>query len=1134
MKKKQKPWVWNQHAHKRGLRIMKAIVVLLLIGIVQAYSASSYSQEKQVNLKLNNVKIIQVISALEEQSDYKFFFSPQSMDVNKTVSIDAKNENIESVLEELFGQSNVTYRIIDNQVILTTREVALTVVQQNHKITGSVVDVNGEPLPGVNVYEKSNPTNGVITGIDGTYSITVSSGDAVLAFSYIGFEPQEVNVSSRSQISITLVEEFTDLNEVVVVGYGTKKKVNLTGAVATIEGEALENRPTDNILKSLQGTVPGVTIIDRPGGTSINIRGRGTFAGASSPLYIVDGIEVSSDFFNNLDPTTVENISFLKDAASASIYGAKAAYGVVLVTTKQGKKEALRVTYNGSYGAQKATYLPKVLNSWQYADMYRTSELNSGIVEANLRYDLDDIQKYRDGSEPDLYPNSNWFDLVLEPSAMFTKHSLNISGGAEKVQYLFGLGYQRDESLTPGEGTDRYNFLSKTTAELKDWLTVSTNVNFIYKKYDRTLGGASLTEFLRVPPTQVARHTNGEWGSIRDFRQATAEEINYNPLRTLMEKGRGNSDTRHLLTNMMAVLKPFNGFKFTNQVAYNYYDYRSFSFQNTMAGVPSYLNPNGGTIPGTDSDVNQMNNYWLYNEKLIYDGWINYDREFNGVHNLGVMIGMHADSWHQKHLDVGRKVFPSNDMNAISGGSTDPDNQLTTKGTFTEETSLSYFGRATYDYDGKYLFEANFRADASSRFANVGMWGYFPSVSAGWRLSEEGFMSDLDWLDNLKVRASWGRNGNIKSVGLYDTYDTFSGAGTVYNGGTVLPILVEGRIANPNLTWEKTTTTDLGFDVSVNKGLIGFVFDYYVRVTDDILVEQTDIPAETGITDLPYKNVGKVKNSGIELALTHQNQFGDFSYSVGVNMAYIKNEITDLGDGINKLPPSGYWINQVGQPIGSFYMYEADGLYSTEDIANGDVVDFGGYDIEAGMVKLVDQNGDGEITGDDRTIVGSDVPDLTYGVNIDLNYKGFSLSMIGQGISGVKVYMDNEASQAFFNSSVPREWQLDNWTPENQDAQYPKLFKENDLRYQYNSIQSSYWLFNADYFRVKNITFGYTFPQHLSNSIGLEKLRVFVAGDNLFTIRGDKRMKDFDPERSSGRGAQLNMKTYTAGVSVTF
>ncbi|MCT4645972.1 MAG: SusC/RagA family TonB-linked outer membrane protein, partial [Carboxylicivirga sp.] len=468
----------------RWFRIMKIMTCILLIGLMPI-SASVYSQDKEINVKSMHSSIKEVLRHIEEVSNYSFVYNQAAINVDQVVTVQTEKQSIMDILDEILEGKGIHYKIVENKVILYPSNSVKAENQDNvFTVKGAVTDADGEPLPGVNVFEQGNPTNGVITGIDGNYSIQISSPDAILSFTYIGFEAQDVNVTGRSNINITLVEEFTDLDEVVVVGYGTQRKVNLTGAVTTIDGEALESRPTENILKSLQGTVPGVTIIDRPGGTSISIRGRGTFAGASSPLYIVDGIEVSSDFFNNLDPTVVENISFLKDAASASIYGAKAAYGVVLVTTKQGKKEALHVTYNGSYGAQKATYIPEVLNSTQYAEMYRTSELNSGIEEANLRYSLEDIQKYRDGSDPDLYPNSNWFDLVLEPSAMFTKHSLNLSGGSDKVQYLFGLGYQRDESLTPGIATDRYNFLTKATADLKDWLTVSTNVNFIYKKYN--------------------------------------------------------------------------------------------------------------------------------------------------------------------------------------------------------------------------------------------------------------------------------------------------------------------------------------------------------------------------------------------------------------------------------------------------------------------------------------------------------------------------------------------------------------------------------------------------------------------------------------------------------------------------
>lgn len=1145
MKKKQKPWVWALHTHKRALRIMKAIVVLLLVGVVQTWSATGYSQEKQVNLKLNNVKIVQVISALEEQSNYKFFFSPQSMDVNQTVSIDAKNENIEDVLDELFGQSNVAYRIIDNQVILTNKEVAVqTVAQQQISVTGTVVDVNGEPLPGVNVYEKSNPTNGVITGIDGVYSINISSGDAILAYSYIGFEPQEVNVSGRNTIDITLVEEFTDLNEVVVVGYGTQKKVNLTGAVAAVDNKLLEDRPTDNMLKSLQGVVPGVTIISRPGSTSINIRGRGNL-GSSSPLYIVDGIEVSSDFFSNLDPNSIENLTFLKDASSAAIYGAKAAYGVVLVTTKSGKKDKLTVDYNGSFGMQTPTYVPKVLDSWQYADMYRVSELNSGIGVDGLRFSEQDVMNYKNGTDRDLYPNVNWFDEVLRDEALFTKHSLQFSGGSEKVQYNFGLGYLKNETLTPGEATDRYNFSSKTKAELKPWLTVTSNVNFIYKKYDREKGYAALTEFLRVPPTQVARHTNGEWGSVRNGREATAEEINYNPLRTLEEKGRKNRDTRHLLGTVAATLKPFKDFEFTNQLGYRYWDERTFEFQNKMDGVPSFLNPSTGIIPGTASEVNQMNQNWRYSEKLIYDGWINYSKTLNDSHNFDVMAGMHADTYTYKVLKVGRKNFGSNDMNAISGGSTDPEDQLVTNKVegddspgfdFQEESTLSYFGRISYNFNQRYLFEANLRADASSRFAKEGRWGYFPSFSAGWRVNEETFMSDFTWLDNLKLRASWGKNGNINNIGLYDTYSTYAAGGTTYLGGKVVSILNEDRIANPNLTWETTTTTDIGVDLMVNNGMFGFVFDYYNRLTNDILIRANDVAIETGISSssIPARNVGQVRNSGIELALTHQKQLGDFSYFVGVNMANNKNEVVDLGDNVDMLPPDDYWIYKVGESIGSFYMLDADGLYSTKDIESGNVIPYGTQIPEAGMVKFVDQNDDGVIDDKDRTVVGQDVPDFTYGLTLDLKYKNWALSVIGQGVTGVKVYMDNEASQAFFNSAVPREWQLDYWTESNQNANYPKLFKETDDRYTYNSIRSSYWLFNGDYFRVKNITLSYSLPNHISQKAGLQKVRFYVSGDNLFTIRGDKRMKDFDPERSSSRGAQLGLKTFTAGAFITF
>lgn len=1003
---------------------------------------------------------------------------------------------------------------------------------QDGVVKGKILDSSGTPLPGVNILVKGT-TNGTSTDLDGNYELNCTMGNDLI-ISFMGFKTQTITLTSWI-VNCTLVEDSELLDELVVVGYGTQKKVNMTGSVVAVDAKKIEDRPTESVLKSLQGAIPGVTIISRPGETSINIRGRGNL-GTSSPLYIVDGIEVSSDFFSNLDPSVIENLSFLKDASSSAIYGAKAAYGVVLVTTKTGAKGKLQVVYNGSVGFKTSTYEPEVVDSWTYAEMYRTSELNSGVGEDGLRFSAEDVANYKAGTDLDRYPNTNWFDEVLDDKALFTKHNLLFSGGGDKTTYAFGLGYLRNETFTPGEATDRYNFSTKTTSKLKPWLTVTSNVNFIYKKYDREKGYAALTEFLRVPPTQVGKHTNGDWGSIRDNSEASAAQINANPLRTWEEGGRANSDTKHLLGSMTVEINPMEGLKISNQVGYRYWDYRGFSFQNKREGVPSFLNPSSGLIGGTESDVNQMNVDWQYSEKLNYDGWVNYEKTLNEVHNISAMVGIHADTYTFKNLKVGRKDFASNEMNAFDGGSTDPEKQLTTEGDVLESSTLSYFGRLTYNYNQKYLFEANLRADASSRFAKEGRWGYFPSFSAGWRMDQEAFLTDVEWLDNLKLRASWGQNGNINNVGLYDTYSTYKASGTALVNGKVVPTLVEGRIGNPNLTWETATTTNFGLDAIFGNGLIGLSMDLYNRVTDDILIQAEDVYAETGLSSskVPARNVGSVRNRGIELALTHRKEIGDFSYQFGFNMAYNKNEILDLGNKVDQLPPASYFILEKGESIGSFYMLEADGLYSTEDVSNGKLIPYGTQMPEAGMVKFVDQNDDGVIDAKDRTIVAKDVPDFTYGMNLELNYKDLSLSVTGQGVSGVKMYMDNEASQAFFNNSVPRNWQKDNWTETNQNANYPKLFRETDDRYKYNSKMSSYWLFDASYFRIKNISLSYNISKELTHRVGLNKVRVYVSADNPFTIRGDHRMKDFDPERSSGRGAQLGVKTFTSGVSITF
>lgn len=1035
---------------------------------------------------------------------------------------------------------------------LTTATVVVATsslfAQNTLNVKGQVTDVNNEPLIGVNVRVKGS-TQGAATDLNGHFVLNGIAKNATLEVSYVGMQTQMISLNGRSSLSIVMKEDANQLSDHVVIGYGTQKKVNLTGAVSSIDSKQLASRPTSNMTSSLQGTVPGVTIIDRPGsGVSLNIRGRGNL-GTSSPLYIVDGVEVSATYFSSLNPNSIENVSFLKDAASAAIYGAKAAYGVVLVTTKTARSGHLQISYDGNIGAKSPTYLPNMVNSAQYAELYSIAERNTGVPEANLTFQPDVIEKYRNGSDPDRYPNTNWFDLTLNKQAIFTKHNLQFSGGSDKFKYVLNTGFMQNQSLFKKQYTNRYDVSAKTVADLKSWFKVTSSVNIIYDDYKRNGGNVSTIELLRVPPTQVAKHSNGDWGSVRNGRTATGEEINANQLRNLETAGRGNSQSTQLLGLLAAEIKPVEWIKITNQFGYNYYDYRGFSFANTRPGVPNFLNPSAGLVGASGRQENQMNVDWSYSQKLIYDGWINLDKTFARVHNLSAVLGVHADSYLSKGLGVGRKIFSSNEMNDLSGGSKDPNKQIIPTSYFNEETMNSYFGRISYNYDNKYLFETNLRADASSRFAKEGRWGYFPSFSAGWRIDREGFMkSTNDWLTQLKLRASWGRNGNINNIGLYDTYSTFATGNTILIGGVEVPYYVESQIGNPKLTWETTTTTDIGVDLTIKGGLISITADYYDRLTEGILVKANDIMSETGLNNnqIPSRNVGKVRNTGLELSLTHKNTIGkDFSYELGGNMTINKNRIESLGDKVNELPP-GQYIMRVGHSIGDFYMLEANGLYSEEDIKSKNYVPYGGQIPEAGMVRYIDQptidsngdgipdKGDGVINASDRVIVGNDVPRFTYGLNASVSYKGLTLSVMGQGVTGTKVYLSEEASRAFFDNSVPRVWQMDNWTTSNQSAIYPKLFVPSDQRYSYNNHTSSFWLFDASYFRIKNITLSYSLPESVIGKVGLTGARLYITGENLITLRGDKRMKDFDPETAGGRGYNMGTKTITAGLSINF
>ena len=1090
------------------------------------------AQSGTISLNKSNVSMHTIMQEVEGQSDYTFFYNDNQIKLDKKVSVKAQNATIEQVLAQMFKNSGYTYKIVNNQIIVSKANAVAAVEkqqqQQAKKVTGCVKNALGEPIIGASVVEKGAPTNGTITDFDGNFTLTVSGNE--LQISYIGYLPQVVKVQSGvTSYNVTLKEDTKTLDEVVVIGYGTQKKVNLTGAVASVSTDDIKDRVQTNVLSAVQGTVPGVTIISRPGSTpSINFRGRGNL-GTSAPLYVIDGAIADATVFSNLDPNTIESISFLKDAASSAIYGSRAAYGVVLVTTKGGKAEKMNVAYSGYVGVKTPTYLPDVLDSWDYATLLNEAKYNANPSGGkNQAYTNEEIGWFRDGSNPDYYPNTNWADLVLDKHVLTTQHSLNFSGGSEKVRFFSSVGYVFNDNFMPGVTDDRYNLNLNLQSDVTKWLTLKTGVKYIRNSSDTKNGTPWIANFVLVPSIMVAQQSNGEWGSIAGGKDATQTFMNSNPLRTLSFDNWSKSTTENTMYDLGFDLKPIENLVISGQLDYKRYEYKSKSYSAEYPEVVHF--ETGKEIPGTgNSSPNSMSMYWISNSNMMTTLTAKYDLKL-GQHAVNFLVGTSYE--HYK--------YESDGLEDIEQGNNISKDLPDGRG-IVESKMLSYFGRINYSYKDRYLFEANLRADASSRFHKDNRWGWFPSFSAGWRISEESFMKPIAWLNNLKLRASYGTLGNINNVGYYDYFELLSSnANYNFNDEPVKGVL-EAQITNKTLGWETVALADFGLDVDLFDNKLSVTADYYIKNTKDILLGY-NVPAETGIWTKPVMNLAKVRNTGFELAATYRNKIGDLSYSVSGNIATNNNEIVTLAGSDNMIQNGGdvvRYILKEGEAIGSYYGLETDGLYTQEEIDAGHYYKYGRKP-NAGDIKYVPQRenvewGD-DITDDDRTIIGKDVPDFTYGININLQWKNFELSAFGQGVSGTSVAFESEQVFAFMLNSNPRKYHLSRWNEDNPNpnAACPRLYGGNYYD-EYNKHFSDYQLFDADYFRIKTISLGYMVPKDAVTRWGLSSLKFFLTGENLFTFRADKDMKDFDPESSTGRGiSAFGAKSVAFGVNVSF
>jgi TonB-linked SusC/RagA family outer membrane protein len=995
--------------------------------------------------------------------------------------------------------------------------------QQAGICKGLVKDATGESVIGASVVVKGT-TNGTITDFDGNFSLDgIKKGD-VIVISYVGYQTQEIKWNG-SPLNVILKEDSKTLSEVVVVGYGTQKKANLSGSVAMVDSKELENRPIQNVSSGLQGLMPGVAITGTNGAPGqdagkIRVRGIGTLNEAG-PYILVDGIETGT--LSAVDPNDIESISVLKDAASAAIYGSKAANGVVLITTKRGKTGQTKISYSGYLSFQNATNMIERMGSYEYASLLNQALEAEGMSK---RFNDTELQKFKDGNDP-LYPDTDWYDLAYKTGVQH-RHNVNINGGSENVKYMASLGYLNQTGILPNAGREQFNARTNLDMKINKRLSARMNLSFIKNDYSDASSayyGGSSDQIIRqlnlIAPWIVARYDDGTWGTISDG----------SPIAWLDSGMKVNRDNYNF-SGMAAVdYEIFDGLKLTLQGAYvnNLQNYNYFQ---------KYIKYN----ENKESDPSQLDERFYKWDRTNYDALLNYNKNF-GKHNIKGLLGWHTEKYNYKYQKAVRKKFPNNELTDMNAGDASTQSN---EGYTAELAMISWFARINYDFAGKYLLEANIRADASSRFAEGHRWGYFPSFSGAWRISEEAFMESAkdSWLSGLKIRASWGQLGNQDALSgsnndYYPALNTYNLDSKYAFGGSLNSGYYQRKYRLETISWEKASTWGVGVDFTLFNKLNGSL-DYYNRKTTGIIMDVT-VPKEFAL-DAYKDNVGSMRNSGIEINLSYNTKIGQVDFGIAGNFSYNKNEILDLGGGDpNKYldATDGYsQRNKVGEAMNSYYIYRADGFFNSQEEADAYTAKYGnpfGKTFKAGDLRYVDTNKDGKLTADDREYCGSSDPKIIYGFNINAGWKGIDLSLMFNGAAGVKRLFDGYEVYGNFSGDAahPATIWRDAWTPDNHDASMPRIFYDTNSASSSRSVQSDFWLQNTSYLRLKNLQLGYTLPKGWLNSVGVENIRIYYSVENLLTF--DKMKINIDPESTSQRLSSYPLlRTHAFGVNVTF
>lgn len=1107
----------------RIYKIMKITLTLAFVSIFSMFAGNIHSQNARITFTKNNATLESVLNEIENQTDYLFIIN-SNIDTHQKVSVRADDTPVSKVLDELFHDTEVHYTMEGSHIVLSNKPQP-AILQQTRKITGRILDENGEPLIGVSVMLKGT-SNGTITNIDGDYTLSGDITDkSVLEVTYIGMKKQEITVGNRTRINITMTSDNEMLDEVIVVGYGTQRKGNLTGSVSAIKSEKLTIAPIGNVTNALAGQLPGLIVKQTSGipgsdGSTLRIRG------FDAPLVIVDGIEGD---FNNIDASQIESISILKDGA-ASIYGARAGNGVILVTTKRGIDSKPVISLNTSFTLQGQTNVIKPGSSGQRAEWLREEHINKGLPMEQVPYTEEQIQKYYNGTDPN-YLNSDWYDAVIRDWAPQQNHNLSIRGGSNKIKYYGYIGYNDQETIvkTGGGSYKRYNVQSNIDAKITDRLSFTldmllTKENQFFPTVGSGFGHSNFWSIIYDSdpryPIYLPDRSKLSYGGLSYGNALFASNTNLG--------GYSDTDKNRIRANggLIYEFKYVKGLKAKMSISYDTYN-QNYKYFNKQGKFYSYnIDSDTYTFERASQDPTGVTEVFGRGYSLTQQYSLQYERLFKEKHRVSALALFETIDYNDKNVETGRTGFMSTILDQLFAG-----NGTTSfnNGWESEMGRASWVGRINYSYMDKYLIETILRADASAKFPKNSRWGYFPSVSLGWVLSQESFMKSLKAIDNIKLRASYGESGN-DNVGSFKYLAGYAFDGSYKIGDEIKSGLYAVGLANPILTWETMKIYNGGIDLSFfNRKLYGTV-DAFYRVRDGIPGSRSvSLPSSFG-AELPLENLNSIDTRGWELNLGTSGNFGNFMYDISGNLSWARSKWRKYDEPIYSDPDQERIYKREGRWTDVRYGYISEGLFTSQ--AEIEALDFtykdlnGNSSLRPGDIKYVDLNGDKVLDWKDQKEIGKGtLPTWTYGFNMNFKYHGFDLSALFQGAFGYTTYID--LTKAASTLKYDNRWTEKENNPNSLVAR-PGGASTNKYYSDFNNHSTAY-------LRLKNLSIGYELPKGLVSKAGIQQLRIYIAGTNLFTLSSLHKY-GVDPEVPEGSPAYYypQQRTLSVGLNLSF